>query len=163
MLSRAALSLKLTERLLPLAARVPQNLQRWPLQQALNRLFAAALREGSFASLEGRWLRLQVRDLDIGWCLSATPTGLQLQASAPAEVTISGNWREFLLLASRQEDPDTLFFRRRLQIEGDTELGLEVKNLLDSLDPDHLPAPLWSALQQMGQTLAARPQAEAAG
>ena len=163
MLSRAALSLKLTERLLPLAARVPQNLQRWPLQQALNRLFAAALREGSFASLEGRWLRLQVRDLDIGWCLSATPTGLQLQASAPAQVTLSANWRAFLLLASRQEDPDTLFFQRRLQIEGDTQLGLEVKNLLDSLDPDHLPAPLWSALQQMGQTLAARPQAEAAG
>lgn len=42
-------------------------------------------------------------------------------------MTISGNWREFLLLASRQEDPDTLFFRRRLQIDGDTELGLAVK------------------------------------
>ena len=158
MLNRAALSLKVAERLLPLAARVPQAVQRWPLQQALNRLFAGALREGSFASLQGRWLRLQVRDLHIGWCLSATPAGLKLQANAPAEVTISGNWREFLLLASRQEDPDTLFFRRRLQIEGDTELGLEVKNLLDSLDPDHLPAPLWSALQQMGQTLAAQPR-----
>jgi predicted lipid carrier protein YhbT len=163
MLSRAELSLKLTERLLPLAARVPQSVQRWPLQQALNQLFAAALREGTFVSLEGRWLRLQVRDLNISWCLSATLAGLKLQANAPAEVTISGNWREFLLLASRQEDPDTLFFRRRLQIEGDTELGLEVKNLLDSLDPDHLPAPLWAALQQMGQTLAGQPQAAARG
>ena len=140
MLSRAELSLKLTERLLPLAARVPQSVQRWPLQQALNQLFAAALREGTFVSLEGRWLRLQVRDLNISWCLSATLAGLKLQANAPAEVTISGNWREFLLLASRQEDPDTLFFNRELSIEGDTELGLIVKNMLDAVEWPTLPS-----------------------
>jgi predicted lipid carrier protein YhbT len=34
----------------------------------------------------------------------------------------------------REEDPDTLFFNRKLIIEGDTELGLIVKNLLDSVD-----------------------------
>ena len=34
----------------------------------------------------------------------------------------------------REEDPDTLFFNRKLQIEGDTELGLITKNLLDSVD-----------------------------
>ena len=34
----------------------------------------------------------------------------------------------------RQEDPDTLFFHRRLSIEGDTELGLLVKNLLDRIE-----------------------------
>lgn len=27
----------------------------------------------------------------------------------------------------REEDPDTLFFNRKLQIEGDTELGLITK------------------------------------
>ena len=39
----------------------------------------------------------------------------------------------------RQEDPDTLFFNRRLKIEGDTELGLVVKNLLDSIDWSTVP------------------------
>jgi predicted lipid carrier protein YhbT len=34
----------------------------------------------------------------------------------------------------RQEDPDTLFFNRTLDIEGDTELGLIVKNMLDAVE-----------------------------
>jgi predicted lipid carrier protein YhbT len=33
------------------------------------------------------------------------------------------------MIAARKQDPDTLFFQRRLVIEGDTELGLYVKNL----------------------------------
>jgi predicted lipid carrier protein YhbT len=37
-------------------------------------------------------------------------------------------------MVSRQEDPDTLFFNRSLSIEGDTELGLRVKNMLDALE-----------------------------
>lgn len=40
----------------------------------------------------------------------------------------------FLQLAARQEDPDTLFFNRTLSIEGDTELGLIVKNMLDAME-----------------------------
>ena len=40
----------------------------------------------------------------------------------------------FLQLAVRQEDPDTLFFNRQLSIEGDTELGLIVKNMLMPLN-----------------------------
>jgi predicted lipid carrier protein YhbT len=39
-----------------------------------------------------------------------------------------------MLLARRQEDPDTLFFSRRLSMEGDTELGLLVKNTLDAIE-----------------------------
>ncbi|HLV27960.1 MAG TPA: SCP2 sterol-binding domain-containing protein, partial [Burkholderiaceae bacterium] len=41
-------------------------------------------------------------------------------------------------LIQRGEDPDTLFFSRRLVMEGDTELGLLVKNTLDALDMDVL-------------------------
>ena len=40
-----------------------------------------------------------------------------------------------IALACR-EDPDTLFFSRRLVSEGDIELGLIVKNLLDAIDPE---------------------------
>jgi len=39
------------------------------------------------------------------------------------------------------------FFQRRLVIEGDTDLGLNVKNLLDSLDLDHLPPELLFSLR----------------
>lgn len=52
------------------------------------------------------------------------------------DVRIKGKLEEFWLLASRKEDPDTLFFHRRLAIEGDTATGLHIKNLLDSLEFD---------------------------
>ena len=56
-----------------------------------------------------------------------------------ADVCFSGSSQDLILIAGRKEDPDSLFFQRRLKIEGDTELGLEVKNLMDSLDLDGLP------------------------
>jgi hypothetical protein len=40
-----------------------------------------------------------------------------------------------------QEDPDTLFFSRRLAMEGDTELGLLIKNTLDAIDGALFPRP----------------------
>jgi predicted lipid carrier protein YhbT len=161
MSKRSALFLDLGERLLPLAARVPFPLQRLALERSLNRLFAEPLADGAFDMLHGCWLRLQVRDLGLAWCLTNTTGGLRIAERAPAQVTISGSWRDFLLLASRQEDPDTLFFRRRLVIEGDTELGLAVKNLIDSLDPELLPTWLWRGLQWAGEGMAERQRASA--
>ena len=48
--------------------------------------------------------------------------------------SLNGTVHDYLLLASRTEDTDTLFFSRRLHMQGDTELGLYVKNFLDGLD-----------------------------
>jgi predicted lipid carrier protein YhbT len=56
-----------------------------------------------------------------------------------ADLTIEGTVYTFLLLATRKEDADTLFFRRQLKTSGDTELGLYVKNFLDGLEPETLP------------------------
>lgn len=52
----------------------------------------------------------------------------------PADVCFRGELHAYLKLLTRQEDPDTLFFNRQLAIEGDTELGLAIKNLLDAID-----------------------------
>nr|WP_306219046.1 SCP2 sterol-binding domain-containing protein [Pseudomonas sp. Pse1] len=147
--------LKGADRVLPLVRRVPFVVQRLALQQTLNRCLAEPLRDGEFEVLRGRWLCLRINDLGLSWYITRSRDGLQIAREAPADVTISGNWREFLLLASRQEDPDTLFFRRRLVIEGDTELGLTLKNLIDSLDPDVLPVWLWRNLERAGKGLAA--------
>ena len=75
----------------------------------------------------------------------------RLHAAAPgqADVRISGKLEDFWQLAARREDPDTLFFSRRLCIEGDTATGVHVKNLLDALDYDwqaHFHAVLGTAL-----------------
>ena len=56
---------------------------------------------------------------------------------------------DLILIAARKEDPDTLFFQRRLRIEGDTELGLNVKNLMDSIDLDTMPALLKNGLLRL--------------
>lgn len=146
--------LKSADRLLPLLRRVPFAAQRLALQQALNRCLAEPLRDGGFELLRGRWMCLRISDLGLCWYLTLGDDGLRIAERAQAQVTISGNWREFLLLASRQEDPDTLFFRRRLVIEGDTELGLGLKNLIDSLEPDVLPSWLWRTLERAGRGLA---------
>ncbi len=152
--------LNLGDRVLPLSKRVPFFAQRQLLQRSLNSVFAEALQDGVFDALEDRWLQIRVLNLGLNWCLSKDSASgkLIVQRFAPVEVSISGNWREFLLLASRQEDPDTLFFRRRLQIDGDTELGLAVKNMIDSLDPDSLPKWLWHTLDTFGQGAALQQQ-----
>ena len=79
---------------------------------------------------------------------------LAISEKQKADATISGNLKEFLQLTARTEDPDTLFFQRRLQIEGDTELSLEVKNLLDGVDQDGLP-PWLRLLMLQGAAIAA--------
>ena len=125
---------KLGEPLLPYGRHVPFALQCRVIELAAARLFAAPLAEGAFDLLQERWLRLEVSDLGLAWCLSCQGTQLRVAQREAVDVCIRGTWRDFLLLASRQEDPDTLFFQRRLKIEGDTELGLELKNHLDALE-----------------------------
>ncbi|WP_022963856.1 ubiquinone anaerobic biosynthesis accessory factor UbiT [Halopseudomonas pelagia] len=155
MLSPVHLALRATGPLLGLGRHAPFVLQRLLIEQAMASLFAEPLADGSFACLQGRWLRLEVADLGLAWNVTRGRLGLQLGEHASADLLIRGNWREFLLLASRHEDPDTLFFRRRLTIEGDTELGLEIKNLIDSLDPEELPPRLWRVLRWLGAGVAA--------
>ena len=59
---------------------------------------------------------------------------------AKPDVTLTARTRDYLALALREEDADTLFFSRRLRMEGATHLGLLVKNTLDAVD--------WSAFRE---------------
>ncbi len=42
---------------------------------------------------------------------------------ADADVSFSADASDLLMIAARKQDPDTLFFQRRLVIEGDTGWG----------------------------------------
>lgn len=110
----------------------------WEIKQAvvelsLNHLFADPLKAGEFDALAGRTLRLELQDADFGVTLGYWGGRLRL-ADGPGEATIRGTLEAFRVLAERREDPDQLFFQRRLVIEGDVELGLGVKNLLDGIE-----------------------------
>ncbi|WP_227369200.1 ubiquinone anaerobic biosynthesis accessory factor UbiT [Halomonas sp. M20] len=113
--------------------RIPLAVKRRLVEPPLNHVFADPLEEGEFDALEGRHLSLCIKDLGVNLTLSHRHRRLVLVEGA-GEACIRGGWREFLCLATRREDPDSLFFQRRLIIEGDTELGLMVKNLLDGLE-----------------------------
>ncbi|MBE0489020.1 MAG: SCP2 sterol-binding domain-containing protein [Halomonas sp.] len=110
--------------------RVPVGVKRRLVEPLLNRTFAEPLAEGEFDALEGRRITLAIEDLGMALTLTLENERIRV-CTEPGEASIRGGWREFLCLATRREDPDALFFQRRLLIEGDTELGLMVKNLLD--------------------------------
>ena len=82
--------------------------------------------------LRGKVLRLELAGLGIGPQVTLDLIGLR-PAFGPADVTVRASLADFLALALRREDPDTLFFSRRLVVEGDTELGLAIKNALDAV------------------------------
>ncbi len=122
-------------------AQVGTRLPQWPhavaLSTALNALIKMKfLAEDSLELLEGRTFLIDV--LDTGGRAAFTyRNGLFRPLFTPpasADLTFRAKLSAFLQLATRQEDPDTLFFNRELLIEGDTELGLIVKNMLDAME-----------------------------
>ena len=122
------------------------------LSELLSRLFKEAIEDGDLVFLEGKWLKVEVSDLKLCWFLSFEENKLVIQENRKqVDVSFSGNMNELILIAGRKEDPDTLFFQRRLSIEGDTELGLEVKNLLDNIDFDNLPDVVSSAISRFSE------------
>jgi predicted lipid carrier protein YhbT len=49
------------------------------------------------------------------------------------DITFTATLSVFLRPLVREEDPDTLFFNQALSVEGDSEPGLMVKNMLDAV------------------------------
>jgi len=126
---------------LPMAI-IPVRVHSTAVVTILNRVFADALRDEELDFLRDRTVRINVQDMQLVFCISLQRG--RLKASRIKDVpdlSISGSLHSFLQLAARTEDTDTLFFQRRLRMEGDTELGLEVKNFLDGLDVDSLLLP----------------------
>ena len=101
----------------------------------LNVALARLLAPDVVHMLAGKKLRLRLTDaqwtFDFAWINGRF---IASQNPGTADLTISASAYDFVLLARRQEDPDTLFFSRRLSMEGDTELGLLVKNTLDAIE-----------------------------
>lgn len=90
------------------------------------------------AELDGKLVSLLFTEPSRELRFRLTPVGIAAVPSSRTakawDVRIRGSLDDFWLLASGAEDPDTLFFQRRLAIEGETETGLALKNLLDALE-----------------------------
>lgn len=118
----------------------PFQVQRMGMEAVFNEVFALPIGEGRLDFLEQRSAMIEVLDLDARWVLSFYRSRLLvLPGREDAEVVISGDSAQFLALGLRNEDPDMFFFQRQLKVRGDTELGLAMKNFIDSIDEDDLP------------------------
>lgn len=126
----------------PTLSILPFSWQKKAVLPLLNKVFIESLGEDEFECLEGKWLKLTIKDLNLHWLFSVENNLFIMENAtqdSPADVCFSANGNDLLFIAARKEDPDTLFFQRRLLIEGDTALGLEIKNLIDALDTTQLP------------------------
>ncbi|MBY5990628.1 SCP2 domain-containing protein [Ferrimonas balearica] len=106
-----------------------------PIRALLLPLFhhrlADPLAAGELAFLEGRSVALAVTGLPLGLEVGVQDGAFWLDwARADAEAQLTGEARALLLMALGIADGDALFFQRRLAMEGDTELAMELKSLL---------------------------------
>ena len=118
-----------------IGTKLPGKPPRFVLVSVLNTMLRKGLLPADMELFAGRKFEIEVLDAGIKVRFSADTEKFlddQLQRRPRSE---AGRQRHRLHAhMMREEDPDTLFFNRKLQIEGDTELGLITKNLLDSVE-----------------------------
>lgn len=129
--------------LAPLHRRVCSVLERLPiappsflLAQVLDRVLLPRLPADARELLGRRCVELRVTDFGLRVRLQLTPAGFAPAADRgePA-LRISATGASYLRLLRGEDDPDRMFFERQLVMEGDTELGLVLKNTLDAIGP----------------------------
>ena len=98
--------------------------------------------------LHGRIFEITVKDLGLSMRFTCQGSHLQPSWRGEPQLKLAASLSDFMRMAAGDIDADTLFFQRRLSIEGDTELGLIVKNWLDSVErPPRLVALLHVLIQ----------------
>lgn len=127
-------------------ASIGQKLPQWPHGLALVTALNAALKlkllpQDELVALEDRLFRVRVLDTGGEACFTYRNHLFRpvFRPLREPDLAFSANLSAYLQLLARQEDPDTLFFSRELEITGDTELGLIVKNMLDAVEWPSLP------------------------
>lgn len=125
---------------------IGNRLPQWPhtvvLIAGLNAVLKMKLLPtDSLELMEGRSFLIDVLDTGGRACFTYRDGLFRPLFTMPEtpDLAFRANLSAFLQLVARQEDPDTLFFNRDLSIEGDTELGLVVKNMLDAVEWPTLP------------------------
>ncbi len=116
---------------------IPDAIHSRLLSHSFNHLMKGQSFSSRLDQLQGKRLWLTITDTGNTWRFRIQdgrflPDHLQ----SDPEIHISGKLNHFLLLATRNEDPDTLFFARQLSMEGNTEDGLYLKNMIDAMEFD---------------------------
>jgi predicted lipid carrier protein YhbT len=126
------------------ATRMPSKLNHLLVEKLVNTVFAEQLLEGDFEFLTDRVLQVEVLDAGLFVGLSFQQGRLICNhfsrlSRAAVDATLSIDSLSAIQLIQQEVDPDTLFFQRKLKINGDTELAHQVKNTIDTLNPELIP------------------------
>lgn len=141
--------------------RLPETLTRYTpdfileqvIASALNHLLGNELSAGDLDFLERKLATVNIRDLDFSFTVTVYDKKMKVMIPAQiSEVTLRTDQQSLLEMLHNEVDPDTLFFQRRLLITGNTELGLYLKNFIDSLElMGRIPAPVMKLISRIHQ------------
>ncbi len=135
-----------------IATRMPRKLNYIVVEKLLNNAFAEQIGEGDFEFLEGRVLQVEIIDANLFIGLSFNHNKIICNhfnnLACTSDATLSIDTLNAINLVQQEVDPDTLFFQRKLKINGDTELAHHVKNTIDTLDPEVIPGFMLKLMEQ---------------
>ncbi|MBI5238764.1 MAG: SCP2 sterol-binding domain-containing protein [Deltaproteobacteria bacterium] len=85
--------------------------------------------------LEGRVFRFEARDIGKGFYLAVKDGEASIvpHMTGLPDVVMKGDVEALAGLLLGKEDPDTVFFSRRLEVSGDTAIAVHFKNILSSI------------------------------
>ena len=119
----------------PINKLIPENIINFGSEQLLNRFFKEEILSGELDFISEKTVEIKVKDIDLSLFLTLKGGQLKsLKSPANADVKLSADGDALLLLIYGKVDPDTLFFNRKLMVKGNTELGLHLKNFLDTIE-----------------------------
>ncbi len=126
----------------------PSELHERMFALSINHVLRGQTIAARLPELEGKRFRVCALDVPLELTFEIRASKV-VCTTLPPDVTFRARLRDFIALAKREQDPDTMFFQRHLSVEGATEAGLHLKNLLDGWEydvPAHvrtvLPVPL---------------------
>ena len=126
----------LHRRVAAIVERLPAGPPSFAAARMLDHWLLARLPADARAALLGRVVALHVIDYGVRVRLRLGARGFEAVGErAPEALRIAATSTDFARLARGQDDPDRMFFEQRLMMEGDTELGLVLKNTLDAIGP----------------------------
>ena len=126
----------LAARMRPVLQRLPTEPPAWVLAAVLNRWLLPRLPGDARAALSQRAVEVAVTDLGLALRLQLDARGFRVAPDgATTALRIAAAAPVFWRLLRGTDDADRLFFERALVVEGDTEMGLVLKNTLDAIGP----------------------------
>jgi O2-independent ubiquinone biosynthesis accessory factor UbiT len=134
------------------STKMPFILNAALVEQLCNKAFSEQITDGDFDFLERKILQIEILDANLWVGLGFAQKKVRCvhfkTNSSPSDVTLSINSTDAISLIQQEIDPDTLFFQRKLKINGDTNLAHQVKNTIDTLDPEVIPSFLRSIIAE---------------